>query len=487
MSNAFDTAADGDSRHPVPGESNGLYCSGCNAVFAVEGDTRVCPRCGVVLDEDSFANSETMVFDSGDVRFDGGRSPVLLDERLDGRTIHVYECESLVGRGGMGQVYLARHLELHRRCALKILSPRVETGDLDFVNRFMTEGRAAASLVHPNVVTVHAIGEADGFHFLEMEFVAGRSLQDLVDREGALTPVRSMVLASQIADGLATAHRHGVVHRDLKLDNVLLSQHNTPKIADFGLAKRVLTGDPEGRVLCGTPHFMAPELFDGAPASPASDVYALGVCLFVMLTGEVPFRGNTFADLARTVRSERLPSLRRIRPEISLDIAECVQQLLSRAPAARPADGEAAKQLVQAVAGQVRDVESLLAESFAGDERIRWVRADRKYRVSVSLPDGRQQALFVEPSEHSASERLLLIYSVCCEARSDYFEKALELNATLSHGAMGIREIDGRPMFVMIDTYPRGTVDAEEVRRSVLEVAYRADAVEFELTGEDRY
>lgn len=464
-----------------------LYCPGCNGTFAAEGETHDCPRCGAEIDrhEVDLHTAETQLMHSGDVRFDEGRTAVLLDERFDGRTLHVYECESLIGRGGMGQVYLAKHLELHRRCALKILSPKTGVGDFDYVQRFMAEGRAAAALVHPHIVTVHAIGEFNGHHFLEMEFVAGRSLQSLVDREKALTPVRATVLAGQIAEGLAMAHRHGIVHRDLKLDNVLLSHAGVPKIADFGLAKRVRSSETEGRFVCGTPYYMAPELFDGAPATPASDVYALGVCFYLMLTGEVPFHAGSFSALSQLVSRTPVPNIRASHPAIPLEMAECVEQMLAKAPTARPRDGVAAAQLLQAVAGHVRDVESLLQESFAGDETISWTREGSKYHVHVKLADGRQQSLFVEPSEHSAAERLLLIYSVCCEARPDYYEEALRTNARLPHGGLAIREIDGRNMFVMVDTYPRGTVDAEEVRRSVLEVAYRADAVEHELTGGD--
>jgi eukaryotic-like serine/threonine-protein kinase len=470
-----------------------LFCPGCNARFRGR-DTAVCPRCGVRLDLDATAPDfgepylgETQVFQRTDPGDDEPHDDgFLLDQRLDGRRLHVYECETLLGRGCMGHVYLARHTELYRRCALKILSPTLEQNDLDYVQRFQMEGRAAAALVHPNVVTVHAIGESNGYHFLEMEFVTGRSLQSVVDREGALTPVRATVLAAQIAEGLAIAHRHGIVHRDLKPDNVLLTHNGIPKIADFGLAKRIAA---EGRdtELCGTPYFMAPELFAGENASPTTDVYALGVLYYVLLTGEVPYRAGSLRALRRLVRDGPTPNLRESRPDIPLEMAECVDVLLSRTPATRPVDAIAAGQLLRAVGGKARDLESLLTESFEGDSSIAWTRHGQRYDVEVQFLNGRSQSLIVEPSGHAGAERLLLIYSVCCEARSDFYEQALRLNSGLAHGGLAIRDVDGEPMFVMVDTYPRATVDAEEVRRSVLEVAYRADEVEMALTGVDRF
>src|SRR5262249_20657788 len=147
-----------------------------------------------------------------------------------------------LGRGGMGAVYLAWHRDLHRRCALKILLPERVAEDRDYISRFQDEGRATAALIHPNIVTIHAIGETRDLHYLEMEFVAGPTLQQLVRAEGKLNPIRGTALIAKIADGLSTAHRAGIIHRDLKPDNVLLTHQGVPKLADFGLAKR-LTGE----------------------------------------------------------------------------------------------------------------------------------------------------------------------------------------------------------------------------------------------------
>lgn len=471
-----------------------LYCAGCNERFRTTSGRSECPRCGVaivVAEADELA--ETLLiksFHAADTKDqpEGRAGSGELDD-LVGSDLHVYRLESLLGCGGMGRVYLAYHHDLHRHCAVKILSRRQTADDAEFTERFLQEGRAAAALVHPHIVTTHAIGIDRGYHFLEMEFVPGRSLQQRVDDEGRLTPIRATALAARIAEGLAAAHREGIIHRDLKLDNVLLTHQGVPKIADFGLAKRVARGARElsEEWLCGTPNYMAPELFQGAPAGPASDVYALGVCYFVLLTGRLPFVGGSLNALQSAVINDPLPNLRREFPDVSLEMAECLSLLLAKAPANRPRDGIEAAQLLYAVLGQVRDIESMLAEAFHGDPNVRWTRTGNRYRLEMVLPDARRQTLFVEPSGQSASQRLLMIYSLCCDAKPEYYEEALRLNSEMPHGGLAIRDIDGGPKFIVVDTYPRATVDTEEIRRSVLEIAFRADAVEKLLTGLDHH
>ncbi len=389
----------------------------------------------------------------------------------------------------MGRVYLAHHRDLERPCALKILLPELAAQDADYVTRFSNEGRAAAQLVHANIITIHNIGQDRGFHFLEMEYVPGRSLRQLIDDEQRLSPLRATALAARIADGLAEAHRAGIVHRDLKPDNVLMTLQGVPKLADFGLAKRVVR---EGEVnlpdgLCGTPHFMAPELFQGQEAGPACDVYALGVSYFLMLTGRFPYSGDTLNRLMTSIISEPVPNVRRIVPDVSLEMAECLNQMLDKNPANRPPDGIKAAQLLQAILGQARDLDTLLTEAFRDDPRVGWSReGGQRYKLTVQLPGGRRQLIYIEPSAHGSAERLLLIYSTCCTAQPAYYEAALRLNSEMPHGSVAIREIAGQSKFVVVDTYPRSTVDAEEIRRSTHEVASRADAIEKMLTGLDR-
>jgi eukaryotic-like serine/threonine-protein kinase len=465
-----------------------IYCTGCNERFVQGTDDGKCPRCGAPIGHvPTYWLSETLLcrdpLDVTDALVPGEPAPKEADD-LVGRQLHIYNCHSLLGAGGMGRVYLATNTVLNRKCALKVLSPRIVANNVDYIARFRNEGQSAASTLHPNIVTIHATGEAEGKHYLEMEFIAGRSLQQLINDEGRLTPVRATVLARGIAEGLAEAHRCGVLHRDLKPDNVLLTKGGLPKLVDFGLAKQIFA-DSKNERLVGTPNFMAPEVLLGSPATNSSDVYALGVCYFLTLTGQLPFTGGTLAELRRSVASDPVPNVRKLVPEINLEIAECVNLLLAKSPENRPRDGIESAQLLQAVAGQIRDLESLLLEAFQDSAGISWSRVNSRYEIRVELPEGRRQTLFLEPSEHSGAEKLLLIYSICCAADAEYYEEALRLNSLVPHGALAIREIDGRSFFIMVETYPRGTVDPEEIRRSVLEVASRADDVENRLTGAD--
>ena len=228
-------------------------------------------------------------------------------------------------------------------------------------------------------------------------------------------------------------------------------------------------------------------MFEGAEAGPATDVYALGVSYFLMLTGRCPYAGDTLNRLMTCLANEPLPNVRRIVPDVSLEMAECLNLMLDKSPANRPPDAIKAAQLLQAILGQSRDLDMLLAEAFRDDPRVAWSReAAQRFRLMVQLPGARRQTVYVEPSAHGSAERLLLIFSTCCAAQPAYYEAALRLNSEMPHGSVALREMEGQLKFVVVDTYPRSTVDAEEIRRSTHEVASRADAIEKLLTGLDR-
>lgn len=476
--------------------STSRFCPACGAAVRDDDLISPCPECGAAAEADNASSMmETLVLPddsalSGSLsRSASGGGPVqrTAEDTLVGRRLHVYQCVSLIGSGGMGRVYLATHTDLQRRCALKILSPKRANPDEDYIQRFIHEGQAAASLVHPNIVTIHAVGQYEGLHFLEMEFIPGRSLQRLIEDEKQLSVDRALSLAALIADGLGSAHRSQIIHRDVKPDNVMLTRDGIPKISDFGLAKRVIGQNgqelPEG--LCGTPLYMAPELFEGHGHSPASDVYALGVCLYQMLTGRVPFQARSLATLMWNGRHQAVPGVRELRPDVSLEVASCVAALTDPIPGNRPQNAVEAAQLLYAVLGHERDLESLLIEAFRHETEVTWVREGDRYQIIRRLPGNRQQTVYVEPSRHDVDDRLLLIYSVCCPVNAGFYETALRLNAEMQHGSVSIRDVNGQPQFVVADTYPRATVDPEEIRRSVLEIAMHADAVEHILTGHD--
>lgn len=383
---------------------------------------------------------------------------------LVGSAFAGYSVERLLGRGAAGRVFLARHGRLDRACALKIFDREAVAGD-----RFVEEGRAAAALVHPHIITVHAIGEAEGVPFLEMEYVRGGTLLG----RGTLAPAEATAFLAQVASALAAAHDAGIVHRDVKASNVLVTPEGVAKLSDFGLARRLrdAAGD-----LCGTPEYMAPELFAGAPADARTDVYALGVLYHVLLAGAPPFRAATLQELMEGLRAR----VAEPPPGLPPRVAECLRALLARDPSERPADGAAAARMLAGALREARPLEALLRSSFSAEQEIGWELEGPRWRVRLRFPGGRGQTLFVEESGD-----LVLIWSACCPARPEHHEYALRLNAELPHGALCIRDVDGVPTFVAVDTHTRAGLDVEALRRSIVEVARRADEVEGRLAGTD--
>lgn len=425
---------------------------------------------------------------------DSPLNPVRRPDPLIGLDLADYHIDQYLGHGAMGTVYLAHHHGLDRFVALKILSTdRAET-DPDYLRRFREEGRVAAKLVHSHIVTVHALGDApspvDGrlLHYLEMEYVAGQSLEHFIHREAQsrLSPVLAAGTAQRIAEGLGHAHDEGIVHRDVKPENVLMSLENVPKIADFGLCKRIEVAAAGGsRSLTGTPAFMAPELFRGEPATPASDVYALGVSLYRMLSGKLPFTADHIGALIQAISFDTPASLRDLRDDIPLELAECIATLMDRSPGNRPPNGREAASYLRALVGKSRDLRELIRDAFAHDSRVTWSGGGGHYRVEVSLPRGRRQGVTIEELSGARAEALLRISSRCGVARPDLYELALRLNGEMEHGGVSLREIEGRLWFEVTDTYPRMTVDAEEIRHSAHEVAARADSLELLLSEMD--
>ena len=247
-----------------------------------------------------------------------------------------YELEELVGTGGMSSVFRAHDTQLDRRVAVKILHEHY-AADPEYLERFRREARAVARLSHPNIVTVIDRGEDGGRQFIVFEHVDGENLKELVTRTGRLPVRRALELALATADGLSFAHEQGLVHRDVKPQNVLLSREGDVKVTDFGIARSldVEHGVTQTGTVLGTGEYLAPEQASGKPVSPATDVYSLGVVLWELLAGDLPFVGENFVAVALRHVNEPPPDLRGRRPDVSPRLAAAVERALAKDPAHR--------------------------------------------------------------------------------------------------------------------------------------------------------
>ena len=301
---------------------------------------KVCPQCGGEYETgDRFCPK-----DGSPLRPKGGGDPLV------GRVIaDRYLILAQIGQGGMGRVYLAEHVKMNRQCAIKVMNPSL-IHDTESAARFAREASNAARILHSNVAAVFDYGEADKIIYLVMEYVDGESLSTIVAREGALDPRRAIDIARQIADGLAAAHDLGIVHRDLKLDNVIVSRSRAgreiPKVVDFGIAK-ALSDMPEDALtrsglVIGTPEYMSPEQLLGDPVDARADIYSLGCMLYQMLTGEQAFAAESREQMIRRRLHEPPPHVRDVLPELPRRLDTLIVHMLARSPSDRlPSAAEA--------------------------------------------------------------------------------------------------------------------------------------------------
>src|SRR5688572_29064344 len=276
------------------------------------------------------------------------RSDPMIGRLVDGR----YQVRSRIARGGMATVYLATDLRLERRVAIKVMHGHL-ADDSQFKQRFIQEARSAARLAHPNVVNVFDQGQDSDSAYLVMEYLPGITLRDLLEEYGSLTPQQTIDISEAVLAGLAAAHKAGIVHRDLKPENVLLADDGRIKIGDFGLARAATANTATGAALLGTVAYLSPELVTRGIADTRSDIYAVGIMMYEMLTGEQPYKGEQPMQIAYQHANDSVPTPSTKNPKVPAELDELVLWATARDPEERPRD---ARELLE----QLRTTESLL-------------------------------------------------------------------------------------------------------------------------------
>ena len=252
-----------------------------------------------------------------------------------------YELSRQIARGGTAQVYLAHDLLLDRPVAFKMLFPELSS-DHSFVERFRREAQAVANLSHPNIVSVFDWGEADRTYYIVMEYVDGEPLSSVIRTQAPLSPTRAAAIAADIAKALSYAHRHGVVHRDVKPGNVLITSDGQVKVADFGIARAIGASESvtQTGLVMGTATYFSPEQAQGLGVDGRSDVYALGVVLYEMVTGRPPFTADTPVAIAYKHVSETAPLPSAIEPRVPRDLEAIIMHAMAKQPQARYATAQ---------------------------------------------------------------------------------------------------------------------------------------------------
>jgi serine/threonine-protein kinase len=280
---------------------------------------------------------------------------------LDGR----YHIVSRIAAGGMGEVFRAHDAVLAREVAVKVLH-RSLAGDQSFVDRFRREARSAANLTHPNIVAVYDWGAVDGIYYMVMEFVRGRGVRDLMNALGRLEPAQTAEVMRQTLLALEAAHRQGIVHRDIKPENILVTTDGVVKVADFGLARAYADGHvTQDGTVTGTVQYLAPEQIRGEPADPRSDLYSLGIVAYEMVTGRLPFTGETAMAIAYKHLSDRVPKPSATVPSVPADLDAFVASATERDRELRPESATEMRRDVERLASELPPARTLA--SLVGD------------------------------------------------------------------------------------------------------------------------
>ncbi len=340
-----------------------MKCRKCGAENP--GDTRFCGQCGSPLFD---AQDDTQ---SGDIHEAPTRTLITQTSkiRIGANFADRYHILEELGRGGMGRVFKALDTQVDEKLALKLLNPNV-TADEKSRERFRNELKTTRQISHRHICRVYDFSEWDGQAFITMEYVSGEDLKSLIRRVGHLTPGKAVFIARQIAEGLSEAHRLGVIHRDLKPHNIMIDKDGNVRIMDFGIARSFQkTGVTDTGVIIGTPEYMAPEQVEGKELDQRTDLYSLGIILYEMLTGRVPFDGDTPLSVAVKHKTERPVNPRRINPQIPAEISLVILRCLEKDRQLRFQDADQLLKKLEALEESLPKTDRVVPERRTGSTR----------------------------------------------------------------------------------------------------------------------
>ena len=293
-------------------------------------DSRFCSSCASPLKESAARTVKSPTFEISRGDLFAGR----------------YEIIETLGQGGMGKVFKAYDRKISDVLAVKLIRPEISVND-KAIERFKNELKIARKITHRNICRMHDLGEEGYFHFITMEYVAGEDLKRFIRRAGTLSSGKAVNIAKQVCEGLAEAHRLGVIHRDLKPQNIMIDQDGNAKIMDFGIARFVDTDRMTGSgVMIGTPEYMSPEQVELKDVDKRADIYALGIVLYEMVTGRVPFEGETPLSIAMKHKTEKAKNVRELNPQVSAGLAGIISKCMEKDPGNRY---QSAEELLEAL------------------------------------------------------------------------------------------------------------------------------------------
>ena len=315
-----------------------------------------------------------------------------------------YEIIRSIGEGGMANVYLAMDTILDRRVAVKILRGDLAS-DEKFVRRFQREAIAASSLSHPNIVEMYDVGEDDGKYFIVMEYVEGKSLKSLIKKRGGLTLPEAIDIMLQLTDGIACAHNSYIIHRDIKPQNIIILDDGRVKITDFGIAQALNRHElTETNSVMGSVHYLPPEQANGTGTTIKSDIYSLGIVMYEILTGKVPFKGDNAVEIAIKQMKDPMPSIR----EYKEDIPQSIENIILKATAKNP------KNRYDSVLEMQEDIKESLSPEKRDEKRIEFMypefEKEEKELPSRSKKNAmKEEEIKEEEKEKKSNKRLWII------------------------------------------------------------------------------